>query len=69
MGNVTTLAGDPTTSSGHMDGVGSAASFRSLWGVVVDGAGTFAVVVRLMMGRGAHMRGGLPGWALAAALA
>lgn len=51
-GLVTTLAGNVALSSGppnnygFSDGFGTAASFWNPTGVAVDGAGTFAVVVR-----------------------
>lgn len=45
-GLVTTLAGSPSQTSGHADGVGAAASFYNPRGVAMDAAGTFVVVVR-----------------------
>jgi len=54
-GLVTTLAGNVSgtvgsDNKGYADGQGSAASFYSPIGVAVDSAGTFAIVVRSMMG-------------------
>ena len=44
-GAVTTLAGSPTQSSGHADGVGTAASFYYPYFVALDSAGAVAIVV------------------------
>ena len=55
VGNVMTLAGSLSgvvgvNNYGHADGVGISASFYLPWGVAMDSAGTFAVVVRSTMG-------------------
>lgn len=59
-GLVTTLAGSvtgfPSSSYGHSDGVGTAASFCMPAYVAIDGAGTLAVVVSLMMRQTSSMR-------------
>lgn len=49
---VSTVAGNVSgavtlTNTGHADGVGTAASFNNPFGIAMDGAGTFAVVVRV----------------------
>lgn len=45
-GLVTTLAGSPTQSAGHADGLGSLATFNYPLCVAMDGAGSIAIVVR-----------------------
>ena len=51
-GTVTTLAGSPSQSTGHSDGVGSAASFYNPYGIAVDASASVAFVVRVGMGGG-----------------
>lgn len=46
-GLVRTVAGSPSSAWGYADGVGTAALLNSPSDVAVDGAGTFAIVVRL----------------------
>ena len=51
-GLVTTLVGNaalnggPPNNKGYADGVGTATTFNRPYGVAVDGAGTFVIVVR-----------------------
>lgn len=45
-GLVTTLAGSNIQTNGYTNGAGASASFYAPSGIAVDGAGTFAIVVR-----------------------
>jgi len=45
--SVTTLAGSPTQSSGHADGVGTLATFNRPLGIALNTAANFAVIVSL----------------------
>lgn len=47
-GTVTTVAGNSSLPTGRADGVGTAASFFNPWGVAMDAAGTFAVIVSVL---------------------
>lgn len=46
---VTTYVGNQA-GPGYTDGVGTSASFQAPWGVTIDGAATFVLVVRSKMG-------------------
>ena len=46
VGVVTTLAGSPTQTAGHADGVAKVALFNSPYGVAVNPEGTYALIVR-----------------------